>query len=95
MAKLVQLRTGHCRLNHYLHRFGLKNTSYCECGYGKETVEHFLMECRKYKDQRKEMQKQLRRGLGAWGMRMERLLGDPKAIKHTMKYVQETGRLNT
>jgi len=27
-------------------------------------------------------------------MRIERLLGNPKAIKHTMKYVLETGKLD-
>ena len=93
VAKIVQLRTGHCGLNRYLHRFGLKKSPYCECGYGKETVEHFLLECRKYRDQRKELKKELRREEG-WGqLRIERLLGDPKAIKHTMKYIKETKRL--
>ena len=29
-AKIAQLWTGHCGLNHYLHRFGIKNTPYCE-----------------------------------------------------------------
>ena len=52
-AKLVQLRTGHCALNSYLHRFGKRNSPTCECGYGKETVEHYLLECRKYKEQRR------------------------------------------
>src|SRR5579862_8994313 len=32
----AQLRTGHCGLNRYLHRFGKTNTPYCQCGYGKE-----------------------------------------------------------
>src|SRR5256714_4375773 len=53
VAKIVQLRTGHCGLNHYLHRFSINDTPYCECGYGKETVEHFLLECRRYKEQRR------------------------------------------
>jgi hypothetical protein len=85
MAKLVQLRTGHCGLNHYLHRFGLKNTPYCECGYGKETVEHFLLQCPKYTEQRRR----LRREVGGWNMRADKLLGDPKLIRHTMEYVNE------
>ena len=88
-AKIAQLRTGHCGLNRYLHRFGIKNTSYCECGYGKETVEHYLLECRRYKDQRKT----LRREVGMGKMRVDRLLGDPKLIRHTMEYITATGRL--
>jgi hypothetical protein len=34
-ATIVQLRTGHCGLNHYLHRFGQTGSPYCECGYGR------------------------------------------------------------
>ena len=49
-AKLIQLPTGHCGLNNYLHRFEKRNSPYCECGYGKETVAHFVLECHKYKE---------------------------------------------
>jgi hypothetical protein len=41
-ATIEQLRTGYCGLNRYLHRFSLRNSPYCRCGYGKETVEHYL-----------------------------------------------------
>jgi ribonuclease HI len=89
-AIIAQLRTGHCGLNRYLHRFSLRNSPYCQCGYGKETVEHYLLECREYREQRVK----LRREVGRGKMRMEILLGDPKAIKHTLEYIEETGRLN-
>ena len=89
VAKIVQLRTGHCGLNHYLHRFSINDTPYCECGYGKETVEHFLLECRRYKEQRRT----LRREVGVGKMRVDRLLGDPRVIKKTLEYVKSTGRL--
>ena len=89
VATIVQLRTGHCGLNKYLHSIGATHSPYCECGYGKETVEHYLLECNKYRDQRKRMRLELKKGK----MTVARLLGDPKAIKHTMKYVKETARL--
>jgi len=92
---LAQLRTGHCGLNHYLHRFNLKESPYCKCGYGKETVEHYLMECRRYKEQRKEIHKEICGSLGKWRIKLERLLGDPKVIKHTLKFVKETARFKT
>jgi ribonuclease HI len=44
-TQIAQLRTGHCGLNKCLHRFGRRSSPYCKCGYGKETVEHYLMEC--------------------------------------------------
>jgi hypothetical protein len=51
-AQLVQLRTEHCGLNKYLHRFGKRYSPYCSCGYAKETMEHFILECPniKYKE---------------------------------------------
>ena len=92
---LAHLRTGHCRLNHYLHRFNLQESPYCECGYGKETVEHYLKECRRYKEQRKEMYKEIRGSLGKWRIKLKRLLGDPRVVKHTLKFVKETARFKT
>jgi ribonuclease HI len=87
-ATIVQLRTGHCGLNNYLYRFGISDTPYCECGYGKETVEHFLLECRRYKEQRRV----LRQEVGVGKMRVDKLLGDPKVIKKTLEYVKKTER---
>jgi hypothetical protein len=52
IAALTRLRTGHCELNHYLYRFGLTDTPYCSCGRGKETVEHYLLECELYVEQK-------------------------------------------
>jgi len=88
-ATIVQLRTGHCGLNYYLHRFGQTGSPYCECGYGKETVEHYLLECRKYKEQRKILRKEV----GVGKMKIGILLGDPTKIKYTLTFVKETGRL--
>ena len=80
-AKIAQLRTGHCGLNRYLHRFGITNTPYCQCGYGKETVEHYLLECRKFREQRKKLRKEV----GTVKMRVAGLLGDTRLIKHTLE----------
>ena len=90
-AKIAQLRTGHCGLNRYLHRFGIKNTPYCQCGYGKETVEYYLLECRKFREQRKKLRKEV----GSVKMRVARLLGDTKLIKHTVEFINATGRLES
>ena len=89
-AKLAQLRTGHCRLNSYLHRFNIVDSAECECGEGKETPEHFLLVCKRYKEDRKT----LRKKVGFEGMNTRCLLGDRKAIKHTMEYIKSTERLD-
>jgi len=69
-----------------MHRFKIKDSPYCECGNGKETVEHYLLECRKYNEQRKK----LRREVGPGRMRIEKLLGYPKLVKHTLEFVANT-----
>jgi hypothetical protein len=89
IATIIQLRTGHRRLSKYLYSIGARYSPYCECGYGKETMEHYLLERNKYKNQRKQMRLELKKGR----MTVGRLLGNPQAIKHTMKYIKETARL--
>jgi hypothetical protein len=49
-------------------------------------VEHYLLECRRYVKQRSTLRKEV--GIG--GMRVDKLLGEPKTIKHTMEYVATT-----
>jgi hypothetical protein len=83
------MRTGHCGLNKYLHRFGKRYSPYCSCGSAKETVEHFILECPNYKIKRKE----LRKRVGAWKMRIDKLLRDIELLKHTMEYVRTTKRI--
>src|SRR5437667_6697274 len=85
---ITRLRTGHCHLNEYLHRFNIIETSECECGAGKETVEHYLLNCELYDEERDR----LRRRVGAQGMRMSLLLGDNEIIKETVEYIERTGR---
>lgn len=90
-AQLARLRSGHCSLNQYLHRFGHARSRKCECGSGaNETVEHFLLHCPRYDRQRAR----LVREVGVQGMRVEKLLGRAKMIQHTLKYVDETRRFS-
>ena len=89
-AQLAQLRTAHCLLNQYLYRFGYADSLRCECRSGLiENVEHFLLHCPQYDSQHTK----LMREVGVCGMRMEKLLGRPRMVRHTLKYVEETRRL--
>ena len=85
---ISRLHTGHCHLNEYLHRFKIIETSECECGARKETVEHFLLNCELYDEERDKF----RRKVGAQGMRTSVLLGDSTIIKDTIEYIESTGR---
>src|SRR5436190_23445777 len=90
-TKIAQLQTGHCELNRYLHRFDIKNTSYCQYEYEKETIKHYLLEYRKFREQKKKLRKEI----GIVKMRVARLLGNTKLIKHTVEYINATGRLES
>ena len=51
-------------------------------------MEHFLLECWRYKEERKL----LRKNVGWRNMKVEKLLGSTKVIKQTMEFVKSTGR---
>jgi hypothetical protein len=84
---ISRLRTGHCHLNQYLYRFNIIETVECECGARKETVDHYLLNCELYDEERDS----LRRKMGVQGMRISVLLGDSIIIKETVEYIERTG----
>jgi hypothetical protein len=86
VATLARLRTEHCGLRQHLHRINIEDSPFCECKQGKETVEHYLLECRRYWRQRSKLRKEV----GAGRTRMDKLLGCPEIIQHTMEYVATT-----
>src|SRR5579859_2012914 len=89
LAQLARLRTGHCSLNQYLHRFGIEESPLCECGNEAiENVEHYLLHCPRYDRQRSKLRKEV--GIG--GMQIEKLLSYPEFINSTLEFVKETGR---
>ena len=90
IATIARLRTGHCSLNHYLHRFNIIEDPTCACGDAQETVTHFLLVCSLHERE----QDKLRRKVGIGGMRVERLLGDPRRIKHTIEFIERVGRFD-
>ena len=52
---LTQFRTGHNRLNPYLKRIGMKDSTICDCGATKETVKHFLWGCGRWTTHRNDL----------------------------------------
>ena len=89
IAWIARLRTGHTSLNGYLKRFNIVDDATCpECGDARETVHHFLMVCPKHEELRDKM----RREVGEGGMKEEKLLGDHRRIKHTVEFIEGTGR---
>ena len=52
-------------------------------------MEHYLLECQRYKEQRKKMIKEIGKGR----LNVEKLLRQPQIIKHTVEFIQSTKRL--
>src|SRR2546423_5699411 len=78
--------------NRYLHHFHVDNTDspLCACKGGvKETVNHFLIHCPRYN----EPCAQLESKVGVGGMRMEKLLGYPQLVLHTLEFIENTKRM--
>ena len=91
IAWIARLRTGHCSLNSYLERFNIIDDATCPgCGDAKETVHHFLLVCQKYERSRDRM----RKAVGVGGMKMEKLLGDPRRTKDTIEFIESTERFD-
>ena len=89
VSTIARLRTGHCSLNQYLHRFHITETPLCECGSGSiENVNHFLLHCGRYDRERAKLIEKV----GVGGMRVENLLGYPELLGFTLKFIESTGR---
>ncbi|KAG0140452.1 hypothetical protein CROQUDRAFT_100103 [Cronartium quercuum f. sp. fusiforme G11] len=92
-AAIFQLRTGHCPLNAYLHRFKRTTTKYRgTCGV-PETVSHFLLYCRKYRSQRKAFRLRVKtEKLRTNVHNTNAISDDPKVFPFLAQYVLDTGR---
>ena len=86
IAIIARLRTGHCSLNQHLHLIGKLDSPLCECSDTPESVDHYLLYCIKYDQQRAKLQ----RNVGVGGIWTEKLLGIPEIITYTLEYMKAT-----
>lgn len=86
---LTQLRTGHAPLHGHLFKIGKADSENCpNCPNVKETVKHFLIDCPKWKEKRKTLERMDARR----SKEVKHLLGNIRFVNETLRYVDETGR---
>lgn len=92
-ATIFHLRSGHSPLNEYLCRFNHHDTGKCEhCGV-PETVAHFVLHCKHFKQQRTTLRKSIReQEIKVNPYSLPSLLNTIQVYPLLAKFVLETGR---
>ena len=72
-SQIAQLRTGFSKLNDYLYKIGVSDSRQCKCG-GIETVEHYLLHCEHYFNEREAMRTTLFKQEGITELTIDLLL---------------------
>ena len=84
---LTQLRTQNDGLNQYLHRINAVDSPDCaHCGV-PETVDHYLLTCRRFTEQRARLRSKIRCKLT-----VANLIGSKPPAAHLFKFIEETER---
>ena len=73
-SQIAQLRTGFSKLNDYLYKIGVSESRQCKCGRS-ETIEHYLLHCELYFNEREAMRTTLFKQVGITELTIDLLLG--------------------
>jgi hypothetical protein len=88
---ITQVHTGHVSLNAYLTRFGVVDSDLCQTCREPETVNHFLLTCRRFMQQRDILRRALLEDRRQQ-LTKKFLLGKSKNKSVLLAYVAAAGR---
>lgn len=90
---VTQMLTGHGDFREKLRSFGLSEEGSCRCGEGEETADHVLRTCKRFGEERRRMEEEIRRLLGAVVWSMEEVLGKEETYKCFREYVEKVMKI--
>ncbi len=87
---ISRLRIGHTALNHYLNVIGKHESGLCNNCKKTETVEHVLLECTRYRNERLKLESQIK-SIGLSGLSIQNLLRNSSQVfKILLEFVKVT-----
>ena len=103
-STITSLRSGYTRLNYYKHLVNQIDSPNCTCGE-PETVQHYLLECPNYDNDREKMRNDLFFATGSFRLDLDTILAIEKEDQFSPSrdiitsllgdYITRTGRFNT
>ena len=85
---MARMRISHVELNQYLHRFGKLDSPLCHTCNTEEDVEHYVIRCRRYTQERNKLFEKLRKE-GVQNINLKTLLGGSTVTPSKQKTIQE------
>jgi ribonuclease HI len=94
-ARLLQLRCGHAAIGSYQKRFRKKETEECKCGARRENVQHLILRCKRWGEQRKKLMREVAQEGIYISQRLDKedlrvILEDKKLIEPLLSFLKET-----
>ena len=83
---VTRLKIGHSELNESLNRFGQADSPLCSICNTPESVEHYLLVCRRYVLQRRKLIRALNQN-GIQNINVKTILGGAKLTKEKQMYI--------
>lgn len=90
---MIQLRTGKIGLAAYLAKINTRESGRCACGLGRETIEHVLMECDRWEDERHDLRFDIFEGDVSMLLGCDELLTHRDAARPVACFMMRTGLL--
>ena len=86
---IQQLRIGKCNLNHYLFQINQHDTGLCEVCQESETIEHFILHCKKYNNERRLLKSRIK--LNNPSLK-QLLMSNAGLTRELLVYIHDTNR---